>query len=187
MARNGSTDGREGKPRDAAPRDLERAQELVDEASALIAEVLAPGRWPQARTVERFLEGDRLERVLSLYARAMAADPDEVSYPWNLASTLNRLGLNGLALGFIARAIHLAERGGDEEWSGSAVYLAMAEIAVDAGEPDVALTALARAREMETGAGVDDDVARLLDEIRKSSRDSNPQGSLAASLQRLPA
>lgn len=186
MARNG-IDGREGRPRDAVPRDLERAQELVDEASALIAEVLAPGRWPQARTVERFLEGDRLERVLSLYARAMAADPDEVSYPWNLASTLNRLGLNDLALGFIARAIHLAELEGDEEWSGSAVYLAMAEIAVDAGEPDVALTALARAREMETGARVDEDVARLLDEIRKSSRDSNPQGSLAASLQRLPA
>ena len=65
--------------------------------------------------------------------------------------------------------------------------MAMAEIAVDAGEPDVALTALARAQEMETDAGVDEDVARLLDEIRQVSRDSNPQASLAASLQRLPA
>jgi tetratricopeptide (TPR) repeat protein len=187
MARNASTDGREGKPRGAVPRDPERGQGFADEADALIAEVLAPGRWPQARTVDRFLEGDRLERVLSLYARAMVADPDEVAYPWNLASTLNRLGVNDLALGFIARAIHLAERTGDEEWSGSAVYMAMAEIAVDAGEPDVALTALARAQEMETDAGVDEDVARLLDEIRQVSRDSNPQASLAASLQRLPA
>lgn len=187
MARKGSTDGREGKPRAAVPRNPESAQGFADQASALIAEVLAPGRWPQARTVERFLEGDRLERVLSLYARAMAADPDEAAYPWNLASTLNRLGLNALALGFIARAIHLAARAGDDEWSGSAVYLAMAEIAVDAGEPDVALTALARAQEMETGAGADEDVARLLDEIRAASRDSNPQATLAASLQRLPA
>ena len=63
----------------------------------------------------------------------------------------------------------------------------MAEIAVDAGETDVALTALARAQEMETGAGVDRDVARLLDEIRETSQDPDPQASLAASLERLPA
>lgn len=187
MARRGRIDGREGRPRVAVPEDLDRAQALVDEASELIAEVLSPRRWPQARTVDRFLEGDRLERVLSLYARAMAADPDEAAYPWNLASTLNRLGLNDLALGFIARAIHLAERAGDEDWSGSDVYMAMAEIAVDAGEPDVALTALARAQEMETGAGDEENVVRLLNEIRVVSRDSNPQASLAASLQRLPA
>ncbi len=119
----------------------------------------------------------------------MLADPDEVAYPWNLASTLNRLGLNDLALGFIARAIHLAERMRDEEWSGPDVYVAMAEIAVDAGETDVALTALARAQEMETaaGVGVDRDVARLLDEIRETSQDPNPQASLAASLERLTA
>ncbi len=187
MSSGGSTDGRGERPRAGAPRDPERAEQLVDEASELIVEVLQPGRWPQARTVERFLEGDRLERILSLYARAMLADPDEVAYPWNLASTLNRLGLNDLALGFAARAIHLAERMRDEEWSGPDVYIAMAEIAVDAGETDVALTALARAQEMGTGTGVDSDVARLLDEIRETSHDPHPQASLAASLERLPA
>lgn len=97
MSRGGSTDERGVKRRAAVRSNPVRAQELVDEANALVAEVLAPGRWPQARTVERFLEGDRLERMLSPYTLAMAVDPDEVSYPWNLASTLNRLGLNDLA------------------------------------------------------------------------------------------
>lgn len=187
MSRDGSTDGREERSRAVAARDIEKARKLVHEANALIAEVLTTGRWPQARTVERFLEGDRLERVLSLYSRAMFADPEEVAYPWNLASTLKRLGLNDLALGFISRAIHIAERTGDEGWLGPDVHLAMAEIAVDAGEPDVALTALARAQELAAGDGVDKDVIRLLDEIRETSRDPNPQASLAASLERLPA
>jgi len=41
-----------------------------------------------------------------LYSRAMRLDPDEAAYPWNLASVLNRLGLNDLSLGFMMRAIH---------------------------------------------------------------------------------
>jgi tetratricopeptide (TPR) repeat protein len=187
MGRGDSTDGRGEEPRAVAARDIEKAQRLVDEANKLIAEVLTTGRWPQTRTVERFLKGDRLERVLSLYSRAMIADPDEVAYPWNLASTLKRLGLNDLALGFISRAVHVAERTGDEEWSGPDVHIAMAEIAVDAGESDVALTALARAQESSDGDRIDHDVVRLLDEIRESSQDPNPPASLAASLERLPA
>ena len=187
MSRGGSTDGREDKPRAVAANNAEKAQELADQANELIAEVLTTGRWPQARTVERFLEGDRLERVLSLYSRAMSADPNEVAYPWNLASTLKRLGLNDLALGFISRAIHVAERSGDEEWSGPDVHIAMAEIAVDAGEADVALAALARAQELANGVRIDDDVVRLLDEIRETNDDPDPRGSLIASLERLPA
>lgn len=155
---------------------------LVGEADELIAEVLKPGRWPQARTVERFLQGDRLERVLALYGRAMRLDPAEPAYPWNLASTLNRLGLNDLALGFLTRAIHTAEQAGDREWSGADAYLALAEVAIDAGEADIGLTALARAEELGESNGEHGEVQRLLREIRKRSDDPRPQVSLAVRL-----
>ena len=186
MTSEGSTDGHAVGLRAAGASEIADAVELVNEADQLVFDILKPGRWPQARTVERFLKGDRLARVLSLYGRAMRLDPDEPAYPWNLASMLNRLGLNDLALGFIARAIHVAERAGEEEWSGPDSYLALAEIALDASEPDVALTALARAREL-AGDAQDGDVQRLLREVRKSSGDPRPEVSLAGLLEQLPA
>lgn len=187
MSSASTTDEHEGRGRAGGDKPRAEAARLVDAADELIADVLKPGRWPQARTVERFLKGDRLAQVLSLYERAMRLDPTEAAYAWNLASTLNRLGLNDLALGFISRAIQLAQRAGDVEWSGPDGQIAMAEIAIDAGEPDIALTALARALELD-GESDRAHVERLLREIRKSSDDPRPQVSLAVRLlERLPA
>lgn len=189
MTNVANTDGREESNRVDAAELRARAAALVDEADALVAEVLAPGRWPQARTVQRFVEGDRLERVLARYTRAMRLDPDEPAYPWNLASTLNRLGLNHLALGFMAQAIHTAQRAGEEEWSGADAFLALAEIALDAEETDLALTSIARAQELQGNDPARREHARrLLEEVKRSSNDPSPQVSLAQRLlQRLTA
>ena len=149
-------------------------------------DILKPGRWPQRRTVERFLGDDRLERVLLLYSRAMRLDPDEAAYPWNLASVLNRLGLNDLSLGFMTRAIHAAHRIGDQDWCGPDAYLALAEIAIDADERDIALTALARAQE-QGGEADDRELLPLLREVRSTSGEPFPETSLAGLLQRLAA
>jgi hypothetical protein len=70
---------------------------LGDEADEFLGEYVAPGRWPQAKTVERFLGDGGLERLLSLYGQAMARDPGEPAYPWNLSSALRRLGQLELA------------------------------------------------------------------------------------------
>lgn len=185
MSKKRSTNKHAGRGRDGARSDVRTAEELVGQADELIGEVLAPGRWPQRRTVDRFLAGDRLERVLSLYGRAMRLDPDEAAYPWNLASTLNRVGLNHLALGFITHAIRVAERVGDTEWSGADAHLALAEIAIDADEPDIALTALARALELNGRIGPH--IRRLLRKVREASGEARPEVSLAGRLEQLPA
>lgn len=75
-----------------------KAAALVDEADQLVSDVLSPGRWPQARTVRRFLGEGRLERLLSLYSEAIWLDPWEPAYPWNLSSVLRRLCQKELAL-----------------------------------------------------------------------------------------
>lgn len=95
--------------------DAERAVELVREADKLLAEFARPGRWPQARTVRRFNEAEPLETVLALYSTAMRLDPNELAYPWNLASSLHRLGHSEIALSFIERAVTLAHETGDED------------------------------------------------------------------------
>ena len=170
-----------------SPEDAARALDLVNEARGLVYEVLRPGRWPQQRTVRRFLEGDRLGRVLSLYREAMELDPLEPAYPWNLASTLNRLGLHDLALAHIQRALRVSEAIGDDELGGSAAHYAWAEIAVNAGQYDVALVALARARELVEGEGIaDPDIDRLLAEIRGAVGDERCR-ELAARLEALSA
>ncbi|HZA89224.1 MAG TPA: hypothetical protein VE401_03245 [Solirubrobacterales bacterium] len=87
----------------------------------------------------------------------------------------------------MTRAIHVAQRTGDHEWAGADAYVALAEIAIDAQEPDVALIALARAQASGNGVRADNAVARLLREIRESSDDPNPQVSLAGLLERLPS
>jgi tetratricopeptide (TPR) repeat protein len=187
-----STDGHEGKGRGKPDRPSEAARdeaaELVDAADALIEEVLSPGRWPQTKTAERFLEGDRLQRVLSLYEQAMRLDPAEPAYPWNLASTLNRVGVHDLAIGYMARAIQVAGEVGDDEWAGVDAYLGLAEIALEAGETDLALTALASALEAAPGnRDVQKATGALLKSISEATGDSRPHVALAERLERIPA
>jgi len=156
---------------------------LVYEADELLAAAVPPGAWPNADVIDRFLAGDALGRVLSLYDRAMALEPDEAALPWNLASTLRRLGLNDLALSYVTRAITVAERIGDPELAGPDAHLAFAEIAVDAGRPDLAGIGIARARQLGGGHGVLAD--RLLDAIRRADGDAVETMRLAAELVRV--
>jgi thioredoxin-like negative regulator of GroEL len=117
----------------------------------------------------------------------MRLDPTEPAYPWNLGSAMNRLGLNDLALGFLTRAIHLAEQRGEREWSGPDAQLALAEVAIDAGEYDLALTALAHARAGDQRNGRKAQIGDLLKEVRNEQDDPQPQASLASLLEQLPA
>jgi tetratricopeptide (TPR) repeat protein len=132
---------------------VESAARLVDEAEKILGGYLRPGRLPAARTTRRFLDSGDLERVLSLYVRAMEGDPREPAYPWNLASSLDRLRLPDLALIFIRRAIRVAEETGDREWAGADVHLACADIARHAGDSEMAELAFDRAREIDPEAG----------------------------------
>ncbi|HMJ39053.1 MAG TPA: hypothetical protein VK606_05830 [Verrucomicrobiae bacterium] len=175
------------EPVDVAPEAAAKAEALVGEADELLTEALAPGRWPEAETAERFLSEGKLDRVLALYGQAMRLDPSEPAYPWNLGSAMNRLGLNDLALGFLTRAIHLAAQRGESEWSGPDAQLALAEVAIDAGEYDLALTALAHARADDQQNGRGAQIGELLKEVRSEQDDPQPQVSLASLLGRLPA
>lgn len=175
------------EPAGVDPEAVARAEQLVGEADELLASALGPGEWPEAEVAERFLSEGKLDRVLALYGQAIRLDPSEPAYPWNLASALNRLGLNDLALGFIARAIHLAEQSGDSEWSGPGAQLALAEVAIDAGEYDIALTALAHAQADDQRNGHSTQIEDLLGEVRNERDDPQPQASLASLLERLPA
>jgi tetratricopeptide (TPR) repeat protein len=186
----GSTEGHAASGRggaaDARSAELARAAELVARADGLIAEVVAPGRWPRRRTVERFLDGDRLQRVLGLYTEAMRLDPDEPAYPWNLASTLNRLGLNELALGFIERAIRIARTAGDAEWADASAHLAWAEVAEHAGQYEVALVALARAKSLANGsAEIGVSIERERRAIERALQQQAPERALARELDAL--
>jgi hypothetical protein len=117
----------------------------------------------------------------------MRLDPQEPSYPWNLASALNRLGINDLALGFMVRAINSAASDGDEEWSGLDAQLALADVAIDAGDYDFALTALAHAQAADPGADGGAQITELLEAVRAERNDPQPQASLASLLEKLPA
>jgi tetratricopeptide (TPR) repeat protein len=175
------------EPVDVAPEAAARAEELVGDADELLADVLPPGEWPEPRAVEGFLSEGKLDRVLALYGQAMRLDPQEPAYPWNLGSALNRLGVNDLALGFMARANHLAAANGEDEWSGADVQLALAEVAIDAGDYDVALTALAHARADDPHDGRGEHIIELLKAVRSEQDDPQPQASLASLLEKLPA
>lgn len=137
--------------------------------------------------VDTFLSEGKLDRVLALCGQAMRLDASEPAYPWNLGSAMNRLGLNDLALGFLTRAIHLSDRRGENQWSGPDAQLAVAEVAIDAGEYDLALTALAHARADDQGNGREAQIGDLLKEVRSERDDPQPQVSLAAMLERLSA
>ena len=164
----------------------QKAGELVDQADRLVGEVLTPGRWPQAKTVDRFLEEGRLERLLSLYGQAMWLDPSEPAYPWNLSSALRRLGQNDLAVGFLTRAINIGERLGEDDFSGPDAYLALAEMAIDADEPNVGLVAVAHAYDLGRGReDVDAYAKRLLADINSAIGGREAGRSLIALLERL--
>jgi len=148
------------EPEGADPEAAAKAEALVGEADELLADALAPGRWPEAEVAERFLSEGKLDRVLALYGQAMRFNANEPAYPWNLASGMNRLGLNDLAL---------------------------AEVAIDAGEYDLALTALAHARADDGRNGREAQIGDLLKEVRRERNDPQPQASLASLLEQLPA
>src|SRR5215211_5073989 len=164
------------------------ALELVQEADTLIAAILRPGRWPQRKTVQKFMEDNRLEKVLTLYTAAMELDPDEPSYPWNLASTLRRLGLNDLALAFIERALRVGTRVEPEEWSTPGIYLAWADTAIEAGQYDVALIPIAHAMKMkEEHPDVVPSAKQLRRVIKRNKQSKNPAKDLADELGSIPA
>lgn len=175
------------KPEDADREAVDKAAALVGDADALLGDAFGPGVWPEADAVDRFLSEGKLDRVLALYGQAMRLDASEPAYPWNLGSAMNRLGLNDLALGFLTRAIHLSDQKGESQWSGPDAQLAVAEVAIDAGEYDLALTALAHARADDDGNGREGQIGDLLKEVRSERGDPQPQVSLAAMLERLPA
>jgi tetratricopeptide (TPR) repeat protein len=175
------------KPEDADREAVAKAEQLVGEADELLVDAFGPGEWPEAEATERFLSEGKLDRVLALYGQAMRLDAVEPAYPWNLGSAMNRLGLNDLALGFLTRAIHLAAQRGQSEWSGPDAQLALAEVAIDAGEYDLALTALAHARADDQQNGREAQIGELLKEVGTERDDPQPQVSLASLLERLPA
>lgn len=145
------------------------AEALATAAEEVLADYLAPGRWATSAGRSRFLQSGGLQRVLSLYEGAMAADPDEPVYPWNLASSLDRLGLHDLALVYIQRAIRIAEELGDEEWSDGHAHLAWADIAINAGDLDLALIAIEKARNLDPDLLVERYVRRARRESRHAA------------------
>lgn len=165
--------------------EIEQATQLVDEAEQLIAEVLQPGEWPGDDSVLRFMSEGRLERTLALYLQAIRLDPLEPAYPWNLASTLSRLGLNELAFALIAQAIHVGEQTGQKDWAGAGEHLALAETALDAGQDDIAVVAIARATEIDSASQVQEQARQLLDDIRVNATGARPEKALAARLSRI--
>lgn len=184
-----TTEHKDGSPErrgEPTAADRRAAAELVDEADRLVADVLVPGEWPESETVERFMAEGRLERLLSLYARAMALDSSEPAYPWNLSSVLRRLGQLELSHAYLTRAIRLGEEQGDSDYAGADAYLALAEISIDSGDEDQALVALARARE---AAGGREDVKAHSEELLVELSGPGHRGGrpLAELLAQLPA
>lgn len=148
MTRNAASTSRHaaGAPESAdSPTAVEDAARLAEQAEGILDDHLEPGEWPTARAARRFVASGDLERVLSLYMRAMDGDPREPAYPWNLASSLDRLRLPDLALLFIRRAIRVAREAGDREWAGADAHLALADIAIRAGDSREAEIAIERA------------------------------------------
>jgi hypothetical protein len=110
---------------------------------------------PSRATARRFVDEGHLERVLGLYLRAMGDEPNEASYPWNLASSLDRLYLSDLALPFIGRAVRMAQRQGDDDWGGADAHVAWAEVAMNADQPELAAVLLEKARSMAPDISID--------------------------------
>ncbi|HSZ13836.1 MAG TPA: hypothetical protein VK790_07360 [Solirubrobacteraceae bacterium] len=139
---------------------VEGAAQLVERAEEILGRYLSRA-WPTTSVARTFRESGDLEVVLGLYATAMADDPEEPAYPWNLASALDRLQLSDLALIFLRRAIRVAEEIGDDEWGGVDAYLAWADVAMRAAEPEVAEIAIEKARDIDPNAPVERYVRQL--------------------------
>jgi tetratricopeptide (TPR) repeat protein len=173
MTRNAASTSRHvdgGRASAASPARVEEAAHLAEQAEEILGGYLQPGRLPTARVAHRFLRSGDLERVLGLYVQAMEGDPLEPAYPWNLASSLDRLRLPDLALLFIRRAIRVAREAGDLEWAGADANLALADIAIRAGEPETAEIAIDQAHRIDPGAPVE----RYLRRLRRTS--PSPEG-----------
>ncbi|MEX1265079.1 MAG: hypothetical protein WEE66_14295 [Actinomycetota bacterium] len=124
----------------------------------------------------------------SLYLQAMRLEPQEPSYPWNLASSMGRLGQHHLALAFIEQAITMAHATGDEEWSDTYAHIAWADVAMRAEQWMVTLIALATAWRLVGDEEGRRDVRRLKAEIaRRSARASNGDVHLLTELRSLIA
>ncbi len=165
----------------------ESALAFVKEAERTLARYLRPASHPREKTRTRFVESGDLERVLVLYARATELDPSEPAYPWNLASSLRRLDQPQFALGFIEQAIRVAEEVGDSEWADEHVHLAWADTALAARQFDVALVALARARERAHNGEVLAEISRLVAAVERESGDRRRAHALANGLESLSA
>lgn len=100
---------------------------LVDEAEEILGRYLKPGQWPTAKSIDTFRQHGDLEPVLALYEQAMDRDPTEAAYPWNLASSLDRLGVSDLAIAYMRRAIRVANETGEADWANADAYLALAD------------------------------------------------------------
>lgn len=138
---------------DGARREAIRdAVRLADQAEEILGRYLKPGKWPHASSASGFREGGDLELVLGLYTRAMEKDSSEPAYPWNLASSLDRLGVSDLAIAYMRRAIRVADEVDDREWAGADAHLALADIAIRAGDPDIAGLAIDQARRLDPSA-----------------------------------
>jgi len=158
---------------------VERASKLVDQAETVLGRYLAAGRWPSATVARKFRESDDLQTVLTLYTRAMEDDPHEPAYPWNLASSLDRLRLPDLALVYMRRAIRVAQELGDLDWASAGAHLACADIALRAGEPEAAEWAIERAREVDPGAPVERYLRLLRKPLKPKEEDETKHADAA--------
>jgi tetratricopeptide (TPR) repeat protein len=127
----------------------EEASRLVDEAEAILGSYFNADGTLQDGAVESFRNDGVLLGVKELYDAAIRLAPDEDSFPWNFASSLDRLGVSKLALRYIKRAVWTAADKGDDEWSGVGAYLAIVEVALNANDINAARTALAKAQRLD--------------------------------------
>jgi tetratricopeptide (TPR) repeat protein len=143
-----------GPGREANGGSVHLAVRFADDAEEILARYVKPGKWPSAKSIRAFRQHGDLESVLSLYEQAMEHDPAEPAYPWNLASSLDRLGASDLAVAYMRRAIRIAAETNDQEWAGADAYLALADIALRASDTDIAALAIDNARHLDPDAPI---------------------------------
>jgi tetratricopeptide (TPR) repeat protein len=160
-----------GHGRAANGTAAQAAMGLVDDAEAILGRYLKPGQWPTAKSIRAFRQRGDLESVLALYEQAMDGDPTEVAYPWNLASSLDRLGVSDLAVAYMRRAIRVAKETGEEEWADADAYLALADIALRAQDAEIAALAIDNARHLDPEASYGRYQRRLRRQINASDED----------------
>jgi hypothetical protein len=168
MTTNAANTGRHavaGPANGSSSAEMKEAALLIEQADEILSGFLQPGRWSTEHAARRFLQRDDLQHVLSLYMKAMEKDPIEPAYPWNLASSLDRLQLPDLALVFIRRAIRVALETGDDAWAGADAHLAWADVAIRAKEFETAEIAIDQARRIDPGTPYQRYLRRLRREL----------------------